>query len=252
MNPELIATATLVALAIAHSALGETEILRPLFASDWSMPIPRWAVERILRFAWHLTSIAWLALAVIVAGGDPLPLVAAMSLASAAVVFVMLRGHLAWPLFLLGGLAATRADGRLGTTSVQIGAWVAVGVLLVAAAVHVYWAFGGRWMFDVAVPENGPGGRPFRPGQAITLLVAATLTAFAALIAAVTADLGPGELRWLVGIGVGVLTVRAVGDTKITGFTKTVRGTRFAVADDRWFTPLVVFLALGAGGALLT
>ena len=50
-------------IALVHSVLGELALVRPLFASDWELPIPRWAAERILRFAWHLTSIAWLGIA---------------------------------------------------------------------------------------------------------------------------------------------------------------------------------------------
>jgi len=45
--------------------------------------------------------------------------------------------------------------------------------------------------------------------------------------------------------------LRAIGDTRVAGSTKTVRNTDFARADDRYFTPIVVFLALGASGALV-
>ncbi len=250
MNAELIVVACLVTLAVAHSVLGETDILRPLFSATWSIDVPRWATERILRFAWHLTSIAWLALAAIVAGGDPLPFVAIMALWSAGVVFVMLRGHLAWPLFLLAGLAALRADGLLDSSWLRGGAIATAVVLVAAAALHVYWAAGGRWLLDRAVPPPAPSGRGFVPGRGLTLLVAGALGGFAALILAVVQERGPDGLKWLVAIGTGVLVIRAVGDTKVAGFTKTVRDTDFAKADDRWFTPLVVFLALGSTAAL--
>ena len=250
MNAELIVVVCLVTLAIAHSVLGEARILRPLFASTWSIELSRRATERVLRFAWHLTSIAWLALAAIVAGGDPLPLVATMALWSAGVVFVMLRSHLSWPLFLLAGLAALRADGSLDSAWLRAGAIATAIALLGAAALHVYWAGGGRWMLDRAAPTTGPSGRRFQPGPVPTLLVAVALAGLAALIIAVSERRGPSELRWLVGIGAGALALRAVGDTRVAGFTKTVRDTPFARADDRWFTPLVVFLAVGTLGAL--
>lgn len=251
MGPELIAVACLVVLAVAHSVLGEAEILRPLFGARWSIDVPRWATERILRFAWHLTSIAWLALAAIVGGGDPLPLVAIMSLWSASVIFVMLRGHLAWPLFLLAGLAALRADGVLDSPWMRSGAIATAVALVAVAGVHLYWALGGRWMFDRALPDAGGEEGRLRPGPGVTLLVAIALGGFAGSILAVAEGRGPGLLRWLVGAGVAALVVRAIGDTKVAGFTKNVRGTEFADADDRWFTPLVVFLALGASGSLM-
>ena len=173
-----------------------------------------------------------------------------MALWSSAVVFVMLRGHLSWPLFLLAGLAALRADGSLGESWLRAGAIASAVALVVAAGVHVYWASGGRWVLDRALPTGRRSGRVFAPGRRLTLTVAGAFLAFAALIIAVVEGRGPGALRWLVGAGVGVLALRAMGDTKVAGFTKTVRDTPFALADDRWFTPLVVFLAFGAVGAL--
>ena len=250
MNAELIVVICLVALALAHSVLGELGILRPLFAQSWSTDEPRWAIERILRFAWHITSIAWLALAAIVADFDPLVSVAIMSLWSAVMIFVMLRGHLAWPLFLLAGLAALRADGVLDATWLRVGAFATAVVLLAASALHVYWAFGGRWMFDRAVPPAEGGAPAFSPGPGLTMLVAAALAVFAVLVVAVAQGRGPTVLRLLVSVGTGIFVLRAVGDTKVAGFTKTVRHTDFAKADDRWFTPLIVFIALGACGAL--
>lgn len=250
MDAASIVVGCLVVVALVHSVLGEARILRPLFASAWSISMSRRAAERILRFAWHLTSIAWLALAAIVAGGEPLPLVAMMALWSAGVIFVMLRAHLAWPLFLLAGLAALRADGSLDEPWLRAGAIATAGVLLGAAGLHVYWAFGGRWLLDRAAPATGPSGRRFEPGPALTLLVAAALASLAVLVVAVAERRGPDLLRWLAGLGAGVLVLRAIGDTKVVGFSKTVRDTPFARADDRWFTPLVVFLALGATGAL--
>jgi hypothetical protein len=50
---------------------------------------------------------------------------------------------------------------------------------------------------------------------------------------------------------IGAAPLRAIGDTKVAGFTKSVRDTPFADADDRYFTPLVVLLSLGAVGWIL-
>ena len=61
--PEAIAAGCLFVLAVAHSILGETDILRPLFRSTWTIDTtPRWATERILRFVWHATSFSWVAI----------------------------------------------------------------------------------------------------------------------------------------------------------------------------------------------
>lgn len=240
----------LVLLAVVHSALGETSILGPLFKQQWKIEEPRWAVERILRFAWHLTSVAWLALAAVLLGVGVLPAVAMFSLVSAAIIFVMLRGHLAWPLFLLAGLGALQADGQLTDRVLLTGAIVAVALLSLAALMHVYWALGGRWMLDVAAPVD-PSGKGRSPGPLLTLAVALALAVFAGLVVAAVGDLGPSLVRTLVWIGVGVFAVRAIGDTKTVGFSKTDHSSEFAQADDRWFTPIILCIALGATAAVL-
>jgi hypothetical protein len=61
----------------------------------------------------------------------------------------------------------------------------------------------------------------------------------------------PELVRWAAMGAAAVFTVRAIGDTKVAGFSKTVRGTRFAEADDRIFTPLCVALALGTTASLM-
>lgn len=247
---ELIIAGCLLVLAAAHSFLGETNILRPLFAAEWTMTrTPRWATERILRFAWHLTSVAWIAMGLAVLDLPLLVSIAAMSLVSATIIFATLRGHLAWPLFLLAGVAALHAEGQLDGPLLQAAGALASIALLLAGGVHVYWATGGTWLIDRALPTTSAAS--FAPGPILTLLVAAALTTFATLVGLVTFDVGPTALRWLVTAGVVVLTLRAIGDTKVAGFTKTVRDTSFAMADDRWFTPLIVFIAFGATGALL-
>ncbi len=252
MSGEYLAGGMLVLLALAHSVLGEGAILRPLFAQAWTVDEPRWAVERILRFAWHLTSVAWLALAAIVVDVPVLPVITIGCTVSAIMIFVMLRGHLAWPLFLLGALGAAWADGWIGPRQLEVGAFVAAIALFAVAGLHVYWAGGGRWLFDVALPETPTGAKAFTPGPILTLLVAAALTVFGALVLAVTFDVGPDGLRWLVWCGVAVFGFRAIGDTKTVGFSKSDHGTAFAQADDRWFSPLVFFLAVGASAAGLS
>jgi len=245
---QAVVAGCLVVLGIAHSALGERDILRPLFAAEWSTPIPRGPAERILRFAWHLTSLAWFALAAIAAGGDVLVVVGMVSLSSAALIFAMLRGHLAWPIFLVAGLAALWDADLLADGYLRLGAATTIGVSLVAAAVHVYWAVGGNRYLDRALPPSDGG---FTPGPVLTALVATVLVMFASLVAFVAFGSGSTATRTLVLGGVVVLALRAIGDRRVAGFTKTDRNSEFALADDRIFTPLVVLLAVGASGALL-
>lgn len=100
-----------VALGVAHSWLGERYILIRLFRRT-DLPSLFGSdrfTRRTLRFAWHLTSIAWWGFAgvlvVLARPGDPregiLRVVAATFLVHALVTAGASRGrHLAWPAFL--------------------------------------------------------------------------------------------------------------------------------------------------------
>ena len=106
-----IAAALLVAIALAHSLLGERYILRRLFRRG---ELPRLYgsdrfTRRTLRFAWHLTSVAWLGFAALLVVQSPRPepdgallaVVTATFLAHAVITAVASRGkHFAWPVFL--------------------------------------------------------------------------------------------------------------------------------------------------------
>ncbi len=117
MGAALMSAAVLAVLVgIAHSVLGERYILARLFRRD-GLPKLFGGVEftrRTLRFAWHVTTLAWwgyAALLVVMARG-PLSLdtaaivIAATFLCTAGVTLVASRGrHLAWLVFAaIGGL----------------------------------------------------------------------------------------------------------------------------------------------------
>ena len=102
------------AVGLAHSYLGERYVLIRLFRRD---ALPRlfgdtWFTRRTLRFAWHLTTVAWWGFAAQMAwaasvtsesaGADLyLQVIAATFAASGVVTCAASRGrHLAWVVFL--------------------------------------------------------------------------------------------------------------------------------------------------------
>ena len=100
----LLATLLLLGVGVAHSYLGERYILIRLFRQ----PLPRIGpddvfTKRVLRFAWHLTSVAWWgfgALLLLAPGRNIGAVIAATFLVTGVVVLLSSRGrHLAWPLF---------------------------------------------------------------------------------------------------------------------------------------------------------
>jgi hypothetical protein len=118
----LIAAAALtLAIGAVHSWLGERRLLGPLLAPGRRQGLLASSgfARRVLRFAWHLTTIAWWgagAALIALAASPPLDRQGRLALATIAATFLVTgivtlvvgRGrHLAWPVFLaIAGLAA--------------------------------------------------------------------------------------------------------------------------------------------------
>lgn len=125
---------------------------------------------------------------------------------------------------------------------------LAVSVTLAAiAAIHLYWAAGGRRGVGAVVPEVD--GTPlFAPSPAATVAVAIALSVAGALVLAqggvVPVSFSPTLLRWATVALSAVFLVRAAGDLHYVGFFKRVRDTRFARADTLVYSPLCLALAV--------
>jgi hypothetical protein len=110
MNP-LLAIAALLALstAIAHSWLGERWIIRPVLAIPDLPKLlgSRRGMKKVLRFAWHVTSLFWAGMAAILfhysrAAKDEtvLQIVTVIYILSAVITAAVSRGrHYAWVVF---------------------------------------------------------------------------------------------------------------------------------------------------------
>jgi hypothetical protein len=127
----------------------------------------------------------------------------------------------------------------------------AAAVLLAIGALHAYWASGGRWGTDAAIPSRD--GEPrFAPGIASTLTVAALLWAAALVLLGRVGLWGTWLPRWPFVTGTWTLVVvfggRVIGDFRWFGLFKQMTGTRFAWWDTWLYVPLCALLALAALG----
>lgn len=134
---------------------------------------------------------------------------------------------------------------------------ILIALLAALAALHFYWAFGGRRGLEAAVPTRPPetstsgnlSGSPplFTPGPAATAAVGFALLAAAVLVLAVVRSVvlpvSDAVLRGGVWLLAAVFLLRAVGDFRYVGLFKRVRGTRFAHLDTRVYTPLCLVLS---------
>ncbi|HKP56148.1 MAG TPA: DUF3995 domain-containing protein [Polyangiales bacterium] len=239
-----LAGASLISLAVFHSYLGERFLIGPLLASAEfpRLPVGQDFAQRTLRMAWHLTSLAWLTLAYLTVSGQCAPLPVAVLLAvSGLVAYAATSGrHFAWAVFLVGALAAATEGWQ---TQLWTRGAALLGALLfaVVGALHVAWAAGVRTGVGAAVPELR--GKPlFEPGKVLTLLVGLSLLVAAWLVLALGHWLPaplPAPVMWAAGaLAAAVFGLRTLGDGRFVGLFKRVHGTRFALLDDRVFTPV--------------
>lgn len=247
-----IAFSLLIVTAIAHSVLGQMLIIGPLSRdSGWRTRLPRSYAVRTLQFAWHLTTIAWVGLAAIVAGTSVGVTFGLVCLASALVIVIMLRGHLAWPLFLAAGLYGLDSADALPRAALLVLVGIAVGIAIAGALLHLAWVLGVSWGFEHSIPEDPETSLPVaKPGRVMTLAAGGASATLAGLLWWITWGSAPSWTWWFAAAAALVLVVRVIGDGKDVGVTKVVRSTRFAALDDALFTPLFVALAVGAVATL--
>jgi|CXWL01.1.fsa_nt_gi quinol-cytochrome oxidoreductase complex cytochrome b subunit len=114
------------------------------------------------------------------------------------------------------------------------------------ALLHAYWGLVGISGRSLALPEVD--GRPvLQPTRLACFAVAAALATAAMLVLAsggVVPPPFPAVVTRIGTVGLGLaFLLRAIGDFRLVGFFKRVRGSRFATWDSRLFSPLC--LALG-------
>ena len=235
----MLATGSLVVLAVAHSALGEVKLIGPLLASEAfpKLPLPAGFAKRTLRFAWHLTSLAWLALAwALVRDADNRWIVAVLLGVSGVVAHLASRGnHFAWAIFIAGALGA--ASSSQPSTSAAVALFGAL-LLTTLGVLHVAWAAGWRRGLSAAVPEV-EGQPAFRPPAWLTLAVALGLFVLAAVLASVGGLIGALPFaRFISGAAALVFALRTFGDLRTCGLFKRAQHTTFARWDSLLYTPI--------------
>ena len=235
----VVAMGSLLVLAVAHSALGEVKLIGPLVKSSAfpELPLPASFAKPTLRFAWHLTSLAWVALAWALAADESARWpVSALLAVSGLITHLSTRGnHFAWAVFVAGALGAVFS--ARGPTS-QAVAFLGVVLLVVLGAIHVAWAAGWKGGFGAAVPEVD--GRPaFRPPTALTLLVALGLFTLAVLLASLGGLIGEIPFARPLGLAAAaVFALRTFGDLRTVGLFKRPMRTEFARMDSLLYTPI--------------
>ncbi len=122
-------------------------------------------------------------------------------------------------------------------------------IFFVLSLYHVYWAFGGKQGVDLVIPQRD-GETLFTPKPVITLAVAAALFSaglvFMGKMNFFSHIIPPIFFDWSMWIIAAVFFLRAIGDFKYVGFFKKHKESRFALWDTRLFSPLCLFISIGA------
>ena len=113
---------------------------------------------------------------------------------------------------------------------------------------HFYWLFGGQWGLTKVFPTKRVDAPAPKIPKVATLIVALGLVAFGCFYL-IKLPLLPIELPhgivgfayWLIP---GIFILRAIGDFNYVGFFKRIKGTPFAQADKRLFSPLCLGIGL--------
>ncbi len=121
-------------------------------------------------------------------------------------------------------------------------------VFMVLSAIHLYWAMGGTWALDAALPTKPDGQFLFKPSLFSTLVVALGLLFFAIITIGNYGLFDNWISRKYFHFGTWAITIvfmlRAIGDFKFVGFTKKTKHTRFADRDTKIYSPLCLMLSI--------
>jgi len=119
--------------------------------------------------------------------------------------------------------------------------YLVVITLVSMGAIHFYWALGGKFLLDAAIPTKD-GTKLLNPGLFLTFLVGFILLGFAFVVWEIKSeDAVYLYLNWAIATLFGI---RAIGDFNMVGFFKKIKHTKFALYDTKYFSPLCLTLSL--------
>ena len=117
-------------------------------------------------------------------------------------------------------------------------------ILILSALLHFYWAVGGKFGLDYALPTDAKGNRLLNPSTFMTYVVGFILLVFAY----VAYRLHVGDESTVIvyaGYGLSLLFfLRTVGDFNLVGLFKKVKNTEFSKYDTWVYIPLFFSISM--------
>lgn len=129
-------------------------------------------------------------------------------------------------------------------------AFIVILNLATIAAIHFYWAFGGRRWVNAAIPrlDNSQQKPLFTPGPLATISVGIGLICFAWILALkagfINSSLLSDSAITYCSIGIAaIFFLRAIGEFNYVGFFKKIKQTEFGQMDTRYYSPLCLLIS---------
>jgi hypothetical protein len=121
-------------------------------------------------------------------------------------------------------------------------------IFIIIGMFHVFWAFGGSWGVNTALPTKDDTEQPVIQPRMLGTLFIGLLCFFASGLLLVQLDLfavikSSSLSKWLCIAGGIVFLLRAIGEGKYVGFFKKIKHTRFAKQDTAFYSPLCVWIS---------
>ena len=121
-------------------------------------------------------------------------------------------------------------------------------IFSVLALTHFFWASGGQWGFESALPTDEEGIRMLNPKKSDSIFIGVVLSLCGLFYWSTFISDNIKLPRWFKNMGVWLIPIifalRAIGDFKYIGFFKQVKSTEFAKLDTWFFSPLCLTIAL--------
>ena len=112
-------------------------------------------------------------------------------------------------------------------------------MLFLISLIHLYWAVGGSWGIDKALPTDNKGNKLLNPPQPLSALV---MLGFAY----VAYKLWQGSSESIIlygGWGVAIIfLLRVIGDFRMVGIFKKIKDTPFSKYDTWFYIPLCLYI----------
>lgn len=121
---------------------------------------------------------------------------------------------------------------------------ITIIILVIIGVLHYYWALGGEFGLDKALPTDNEGKRLLNPSRPLTFLVGLIMLGFV-VIAYLLHNNSTNHQKYITYVGwvlSMIFLLRAIGDFNMVGIFKKIKETEFAKYDTRYIVPLCLFL----------